>query len=57
MFVYEKSTSGENFTSYLVINVGGKLIGYPKIMHVDDVEKIDRNGSAIDDFEQCANNR
>ena len=49
-FVYEDSTGGANFTSYLIVNEGGLLIEYRGMLHVDDVTKVDDRGNTIDDF-------
>ena len=50
-FIYESCTGGANFSSYLVVNVGGKLIDWRRSLHVDDVVKVDGSGAVIDDFE------
>ena len=52
VFTYESSTGGANFSSYLVVNVGGTLIDWRRSLHVDDVEKMDTNGNVADDFKQ-----
>jgi len=51
-FLYESSTGGANFTSCLVVNVGGTLIEWCGSLHVDDVEKVDKIGAVLDDFEK-----
>lgn len=56
VFTYESSTGGANFSSYLVVNVGGTLIDWRRSLHVDDVEKMDVNGNVADDFRQLRNN-
>tara|TARA_R110000851_G_scaffold322362_1_gene488359 strand:- start:37 stop:282 length:246 start_codon:yes stop_codon:yes gene_type:complete len=50
-FLYESSTGGANFSSYLVVNVGGTLIEWRGALHVDDVEKVSENGRVLDNFE------
>tara|TARA_R110000851_G_scaffold279449_1_gene432711 strand:- start:268 stop:510 length:243 start_codon:yes stop_codon:yes gene_type:complete len=50
VFVYESSTGGANFSSYLVVNVGGTLIDWRRSLHVDDVEKMDVTGNVKDNF-------
>ena len=50
VFVYESSTGGANFSSYLVVNVGGTLIDWRRGLHVDDVEKMDVTGNVKDNF-------
>ena len=50
-FIYEDSTGGANFKSYLVVNVGGTLIDWRRTLYVDDVVKVDASGTVIDDFE------
>lgn len=52
VFTYESSTGGANYSSYLIVNVCGKLVEYPKSLHVDAVEKISITGNVIDDFKQ-----
>jgi hypothetical protein len=52
VFMYEASTGGANFSSYLIANVCGRLVEYPRSLHVDAVEKISINGDVIDDFKQ-----
>ena len=49
-FVYENATGGANFTSYLEVNVTGSVFEYKKSMHLDEVLKVDVDGSVIDDF-------
>ena len=51
-FIYESCTGGANFSSYLVVRVGGTLIDWHRSLHVDDVVKVDASGVVIDDFEQ-----
>jgi hypothetical protein len=51
VFVYESSTGGANFSSYLIVNILGEAVDYNKSLHVDDVEKVSVNGHVIDDFE------
>lgn len=52
VFTYESSTGGANYSSYLIVNVCGKLVEYPRSLHVDAVEKISITGNVIDDFKQ-----
>jgi hypothetical protein len=49
-FIYESSTGGANYSSYLKINVRGQVFEYSRSLHVDDVVKVDINGDIIDDF-------
>ena len=51
VFTYESCTGGANFSSYLVVNVGGTLIDWSRSLNVDDVLKVDIDGLIIDDFE------
>jgi hypothetical protein len=51
VFTYESCTGGANFSSRLVVNVGGTLIDWSRSLHVDDVLKVDIDGLIIDDFE------
>jgi hypothetical protein len=51
-FIYEDSTGGANFRSYLVINVRGHLLEYAKSLHVDDTSKVDSYGALLDDFSE-----
>jgi hypothetical protein len=51
-FVYESSTGGANFSSYLVINLQETLVDYKRSLHVDDVEKVNAQGYVLDDFKQ-----
>jgi hypothetical protein len=52
VFIYESSTGGANFSSYLIVNIGGTLIEYRTLLHVDEVEKVSREGLVLDDFKQ-----
>ena len=52
VFKYESSTGGANFSSHLIVNIGGALIGYRGALHVDDVEKVNESGAIIDNFKQ-----
>ena len=56
VLTYETSTGGANFSSYLVVNVGGTLIDWSRSLHVDDVEKMDVNGLVEDDFKYLRTN-
>ena len=56
VLTYETSTGGANFSSYLVVNVGGTLIDWRRSLHVDDVEKMDVNGLVEDDFKYLRTN-
>lgn len=51
-FIYEDSTGGANFTSNLIVNVGGVLIEYRGLLYVDNVTKVNAHGNMIDDFKQ-----
>jgi hypothetical protein len=55
VFIYESSTGGANFSSYLVVNIGGTLIEYRKSLLVNNVEKVDLQGNVIDSFKQYLN--
>ena len=50
VFIYESSTGGANFSSYLVVNVGGTLVDWCRSLHVDDVEKMSIDGDVKDTF-------
>ena len=52
VFVYESSTGGANFKSYLTVNVRSNVFEYAKSFHVDEVLKVDVDGLTIDDFSQ-----
>tara|TARA_R110000851_G_scaffold292430_1_gene446939 strand:- start:227 stop:481 length:255 start_codon:yes stop_codon:yes gene_type:complete len=52
VFRYEDSNGGANFSSYLIINIGGTLVEYSKSLHVDNVSKVDLAGNLIDDFKK-----
>ena len=52
VFVYEGSTGGANFSSYLTVNVCGNAFEYAKSFHVDEVLKVDVDGLVIDCFSQ-----
>jgi len=55
VLTYESSTGGANFSSYLVVNVGGTLIDWRRSLHVDDVEKMTISGGVEDDFKSLRN--
>ena len=55
VFTYESSTGGANFSSYLVVNVGGTLIDWRRSLHVDDVEKMSIDGDVKDTFNSLRN--
>ena len=51
VFTYHSSTGGANFSSYLVLQVGRILVDYPQV-RVHEIEKVNKHGVVIDDFEQ-----
>ena len=55
VFTYENATGGANFSSYLTINIRGALIDYRKALHVDEVSKVNEQGTVIDDFKTARN--
>ena len=55
VLTYESSTGGANFSSYLVVNVGGTLIDWRRSLHVDDVEKMGVDGDVKDTFNSLRN--
>jgi hypothetical protein len=52
VFIYESSTGGANFSSYLVITVGNALVEYRTLLLTNDVEKVDAKGHVTDNFSQ-----
>ena len=54
VFIYEDSTGGANFSSYLIVNVGGLLVEWNRSLHVDDVTKVNKTGMVLDDFTDYA---
>lgn len=56
VFIYDSSTGGANFSSYLNVNVAGKVIEYGRSLHVDEVEKVNSRGVVIDDFKKHEKN-
>ena len=51
VLVYESSTGGANFTSSIVVQVGYDLARL-RSMRIHQIEKVNKHGVVIDDFEQ-----
>ena len=51
-FVYENSTGGANWHSYLVVNVGGVSVNWNRSLLIDHVVKVNCEGSVLNDFEE-----
>ena len=51
-FLYENSTGGANWRSFLVVNVGGVLVDWNRSLLIDHVVKVDCDGSVLNDFEE-----
>lgn len=49
-FIYQSSTGGANFSSYLCVSVGGTWVHWRKALHVDEVVKVNASGAVLDDF-------
>ena len=53
VLTYESGTGGANFSSYVVVLCGRTLVDMP-LLWIYQVEKVDKSGVVIDDFDRYA---